>query len=218
MEELKFFVKENGIKLVLIDALMEVVAGADENSVKEMNPPLMAIRDLTESTGCAVIIIHHAGKVSKKTDAKNATFRGSSAIKGAVDFMIQVHKENDLINLSTSKVRDTEDFEIDAEMVFTDFSFHMVKAENTKVNNGMTKMKLEILSFLYKNTDSETPTILKAITGVEKTINNNLSDLKKSGYLISEKGGGRANVYNIHPDKKADVYILINKAGLIDEK
>lgn len=189
MEELKFFIKEKNIKLILMDALMEVIPGADENSVKEMNPPLMDIRNLIESTGAAVIIIHHAGKTKEQ---KNANFRGSSAIKGAVDLMIQIIKDKDTVNLKTSKVRDVEDFEIDAKMIFTDFSFHLdVDIDNYDVKYLISKNDKFFLKYMLDNGICTSEEMEKAASenGMSKTACSNF--LKSSEYINRANAGGR---------------------------
>ena len=205
MEELKFFITQNNIKIVLMDALMEVIPGADENSVKEMNPPLMAIRNLIEETGTAVVIIHHAGKAK---EAKNSQFRGSSAIKGASDLMIQVTKDGDDVNLKSSKVRDVEDFEINAKFLFSDFDFKMefiAEGEN-KITNQFSTTDREIIKFLYPDVNAKLSEIHEHIKGNQKTLSNKLSGLKKRG-LINNKN----SEWYIEKEQHYNAKIIIEK-------
>ena len=89
--------------LVIIDALADVMPGADENSVKDVQPVFLALRRIAEATQAAILIIHHSNKA-------NGTYRGSTAIKGAVDLMLMVDSAPDskYITFSADKARDIE--------------------------------------------------------------------------------------------------------------
>jgi hypothetical protein len=88
--------------LVAIDALADVMPGADENSVKDTQPVFMALRGLAERHQCAIVVIHHSNKAG--------SYRGSTAICGAVDMMLMVESkpESPDVDFATAKVRDTE--------------------------------------------------------------------------------------------------------------
>lgn len=90
-------------KLIIIDALADVMPGRDENLVKDVQPIFLALRQIAELLQVAIIIIHHANK-------SKGDYRGSTAIKGALDLLLQVESEpkSDLITFKTTKARDTE--------------------------------------------------------------------------------------------------------------
>jgi hypothetical protein len=90
-------------KLIIIDALADVMPGRDENLVKDVQPIFLALRQIAEVLQVAIIIIHHANK-------SKGDYRGSTAIKGALDLLMQVESEpkSDLITFKTTKARDTE--------------------------------------------------------------------------------------------------------------
>jgi len=90
-------------KLIVIDALADVMPGRDENLVKDVQPIFLALRQIAELLQVAIIIIHHANK-------SNGAYRGSTSIKGAIDLLIQVESEpkSELITFKTIKSRDTE--------------------------------------------------------------------------------------------------------------
>lgn len=92
-------------KLVIIDALADVMPGRDENAVKDVQPIFLALRKIAEDTQAAIVIIHHANKTGGKND-----YRGSTSIKGAIDLLVKVESENknDLIEFVTVKSRDTD--------------------------------------------------------------------------------------------------------------
>jgi hypothetical protein len=98
--------------LVILDALADVLPGADENTVRDTHPPFRALRGIAEKYQIAIIVIHHANKVGG--------YRGSSAIEGAVDLMLEVKSDKgaSIIELASTKTRDTEPFDFAAEIAF----------------------------------------------------------------------------------------------------
>lgn len=93
-------IDQTGTRLILIDALMDVIPGADENSVKDMQPAMLALSRLAKQTNAAIILIHHTNKAGD--------YRGSSAIKGTVDGMFIIEKASDspVVEVKTEKARD----------------------------------------------------------------------------------------------------------------
>jgi hypothetical protein len=72
------------LKTVFLDTFAKAVAGAEENSTREMQPIMNALREIALEMGVCIIIIHHSGK-----NAGNGA-RGSSAIFADVDFNIEI--------------------------------------------------------------------------------------------------------------------------------
>lgn len=64
-------------KLIVVDTLASVTAGADENSSKDMTVLVDYCKQLHKDTGAVVLLVHHEGK----TDGRGP--RGSSALHGA---------------------------------------------------------------------------------------------------------------------------------------
>lgn len=106
--ELKQLVGFTGAKLVLLDALADLALGADENAVKDMQPVFLGLRGIADSAPCAPLMIHHANKLGE--------YRGSSAIQGAVDLMIQVSSKvgSGNIDFEIKKSRDFEPYQFSA--------------------------------------------------------------------------------------------------------
>jgi RecA-family ATPase len=98
---LRLLIEESGAQLVIIDALADVMSG-DENSKQETQPVMTALRRIADQTRAALIFIHHSNKMGG--------YRGSSAIKAAVDLMVAVSSEDgkEYINFKTEKNRDGE--------------------------------------------------------------------------------------------------------------
>lgn len=92
------------LDVLVIDTLHTATAQADENSAKDMGVVLLAIRAATKELGCAVILVHHTNK-------GGTAERGSSSLRGAVDFMIEISKPSETGTNATmicSKLKDGE--------------------------------------------------------------------------------------------------------------
>jgi len=113
INELTAQIVVTGSKLIIIDALADVMPGRDENLVKDVQPIFLALRQIAEILQVAIIIIHHANK-------SKGDYRGSTAIKGALDLLMQVESEpkSDLITFKTTKARDTEPTDFAAQAQF----------------------------------------------------------------------------------------------------
>ena len=72
---------DQDIKLVVIDTLARHMTG-DENSNKEMSAFIALVDTIREEHGCAVLIIHHTGHCTDKSNRA----RGASAFYASLDF------------------------------------------------------------------------------------------------------------------------------------
>ena len=108
------YIEAAGAGLVIIDALADVMLGGDENAVKDVQRVFYNLRRAAERTGATILIIHHTSKAGN--------YRGSTAIKGAVDLMLMVESKpaSPNIEIRTEKSRDTEPFDLYATARFED--------------------------------------------------------------------------------------------------
>ena len=115
-------ITQTGARFVVIDALADVMPGRDENAVQFVQPVFIALRRVAESTQAAIVIIHHSNKAGG--------YRGSTAIKGAVDLMLQVESQPDSPNVDfrTEKARDTEPLTFAAVAHFEPERFYMTES------------------------------------------------------------------------------------------
>lgn len=95
---LRALIESEGTGLVIIDALAEIMDG-DENSKADVQPVFNNLRWIADTTGAAIVIIHHANKAGG--------YRGSTVIKNSVDLLVQVESEDgeNIINFTTQKNR-----------------------------------------------------------------------------------------------------------------
>lgn len=92
------------LDVLIIDTLHTAAVGADENSAQHMGKVLYSCRLASNHLGCAVILIHHTNK-------SGLIERGSSALRGAMDFMIKIGQPSDTathVVMSCEKLKDGE--------------------------------------------------------------------------------------------------------------
>jgi hypothetical protein len=87
-------------RLVVIDALAEVMPGGDENSVRDTALVFANLHREAERSGTTYCVIHHANK--------RGVYRGSSHLKGVVDTMVTITSgaESDRMEFRVTKARD----------------------------------------------------------------------------------------------------------------
>jgi hypothetical protein len=74
-----------GLDLLIVDTLHSATVGADENSAQDMGKVLAAAKLAARELGCAVLLVHHSNKAGTGE-------RGSSALRGAMDCMIEIKR------------------------------------------------------------------------------------------------------------------------------
>jgi len=121
IQKIRYCILTTGAKLCFIDAFSDIMATGDENSVKDTQPVFMALRRLAEDLDCAFVIIHHKNK--------QKDFRGSTAIPGAVDSMVEISSKDGCskIQFKTIKNRDGEPLKMNATIHWTENSFYLLK-------------------------------------------------------------------------------------------
>lgn len=92
---------DHQLDVLVIDTLHTAIEGADENSSKDMGLVLGAVRRVKEDLGCAVILVHHTNKAGNGE-------RGSSALRGAMDAMIEVSADSGKHSMNCAKLKDGE--------------------------------------------------------------------------------------------------------------
>ena len=132
-------------RLVIIDALADIMPGRDENAVKDTQPIFISLRKIAEETQAAIIVIHH--------NNKKGDYRGSSAIKGAIDLLLSVEKKNDSNNMmfKTEKARDTLARTFSATMNFDSGKFWLTTSEYEKTTAEYNKGCRYVFRYLTTN-------------------------------------------------------------------
>lgn len=200
--ELTNNINVSGAKLVIIDALADVMPGKDENLVKDVQPIFLALRKIAEDTQAAIILIHHANKGKKD-------YRGSTAIKGAIDLLLQIESEpdKDLINFETIKARDTEPMKFSAcaqfMMALDPKMFWLIPAATPKKIKTYSTGQEYVLRFLLKQGRSKIDDILgSADICSAETARKAVYALAKVPLIERVDGGGRGVTaeYELNPE------------------
>lgn len=89
-------------KLVIFDTFARALVGGDENSSKDTGLAIAAADRLRKRFGAHTLIIQHKNKMGG--------VRGSTAIPGAADTMVDVVKDGQLVTISCTKQKDFEKF------------------------------------------------------------------------------------------------------------
>jgi hypothetical protein len=92
------------LDVLVIDTLHTASIGAEENSSQDMGKVLQSCKKAASDLGCAVILVHHTNK-------GGTAERGSSALRGAMDFMIEISSDgnpNISAIMKCSKLKDGE--------------------------------------------------------------------------------------------------------------
>lgn len=94
-------IKDFQAKLVVFDNLGTISGQADENS-NQMIAVMSSLRSIAESTESAVVVIHHD---AKHDNGNRKTPRGHSSIEAALDAALCVRREDDMVNIMPTKMR-----------------------------------------------------------------------------------------------------------------
>lgn len=90
------------LDLLVIDTYHSAIEGANENASQDTGEILAAARYAMNRLGCSVLLVHH-------TDKGGNSERGSSALRGASDFMIEIKETgNRKFIMNCAKMKDGE--------------------------------------------------------------------------------------------------------------
>jgi hypothetical protein len=191
LAHLKGAIQATGAKLVILDALADFMPGGDENAVKDTLPVFRGLRSIAETTQSAIVVIHHAGK--------SGMYRGSSAICGAVDLMLEIKSETDSPNVSfeVTKTRDVEPFKFHAVCRWEDGTFDMLASPPRK-EVFFNKSQRYVLTYLLNKTNAAKKDIEANADVCEPgTARNALYNLVDRGLAerVDQGGSGDAAIY-----------------------
>ena len=201
-------IENQGAQLVIIDALVDIMAGGDENSVQDTQPIILALKRIAEKTGAAIIVIHHTNK--------QGGFRGSTAIPGAGDNLIIVNWEFEsrTMTFKSEKSRDGEPFELHGEAHWEGDAYWLtpITAVEKALTSDIGRPHYYVLKYLATH-DGEAA--LKDIRNNAdvcsgRSAHNAVYDLAQWGYVLrsDDGGGGTKAVYRL--SEKGKQWVQIN--------
>jgi hypothetical protein len=135
--------------MLVVDTLARCLVGGDENSAKDMGIAVAALDRLREALGCADLVLHHT---ARHHDGE----RGSTALRGAADTMLELKKHGDVVTIASDKQKDAADFhEIKLRLVSTDESCFLELAPETSQTDSPTGAARIALTALREASDDE---------------------------------------------------------------
>lgn len=88
-------------RLVIFDTYARCIPGGDENTAKDAGLAIRHCATIQRTLSTAVVLVHHANRAETGE-------RGSGALRGAADAMIEVNASDDVVRVECSKVKDWE--------------------------------------------------------------------------------------------------------------
>jgi hypothetical protein len=177
-------------KLIIVDALVDVMLGGDENAVKDVQPVFHSLRRVAEATESCILLVHHDNKIGG--------YRGSSAMQGAVDVMIAVDKDDDSnhLNFFCEKSRDAELQRWGAIANFGEWTFNLSPAAFQGKDDKLDQVDLDILEYLASKVGGAH--VVDVISDLEATgeytkskIRNHVNLLRTNGYIERVNEGSK---------------------------
>ncbi|CAN5490423.1 hypothetical protein BH10CHL1_BH10CHL1_01630 [soil metagenome] len=148
------------LDILIIDTLHSATAGADENSAQHMGIVLKLAKNAAQELGCAVLLVHHTNK-------NGTAERGSSALRGAMDCMIEIHRISETgikAVMTCAKLKDGEQWqEQTLDLVECEESVRVWWDEPSSSDNRSKKQNNDVEAIV---------TLLKAGPGKRYTANS----------------------------------------------
>jgi RecA-family ATPase len=211
--ELQMMILSCKAKVVIIDTLMDVLDGGDDNSSKDVAPLYKKLRVVAGITGSVIIIIHHANKMNG--------YRGSTAIKGGSDLMIQISSKTTSPNIDfkTEKERDIAHVEWAAVSYFDKGKMFYLTSSVKKISK-MGKVQEHVLNYLYSNPNA-TLEDMKTNKGncSANSIKPVVYKLVDMGYLSIDKKGHKS-IFELSEmgNNYADMYLTVNLGDYLSKQ
>jgi hypothetical protein len=193
-------VEERDVGLLIIDALADIMEG-DENSKQDTQPVFSALRKIAESTNTAIIVIHHSNK--------SGGYRGSSAIKGALDLMVKINSENDSnwIHFKSEKTRDAEGVKFTGVATWTEDQFYLSIADGSEKPRENSPSQQYVIEYLTLNGASSVNEIMDhADICSPEAARRAIYSLAKDDVInrINSGGQGKSAIYSLADDHVAE--------------
>lgn len=176
-------------KLIVIDTLARCMIGGDENSAKDVGLAIHGCSSIQRAFSSAVCLIHHTNKADRGE-------RGSGALRGAADSMIEVMAIGDgTIRTVCSKSKEGEPWEPQ------DFRFHQIDLSGVLVPPddihaiaiSLTPIEKSIMEFLalsvFEDAGTQVQQVINALNIGERHVYRLLSGLKNKGLAKNIKRG-----------------------------
>ncbi len=174
--------------LVVIDTLARNMIGGDENSARDVGLAINAADAVRQTSMATVLLVHHSGIDGSRP-------RGSSALEGAADTIVECKRDDDVVALRCIKAKDAE--------AFDDMHLHRVKVAGSLaleshgpvgLTDEMVESERRLLAILWDSFGT---------TGASTTNLRDVADMPKSTYYRALNSLlTRGEVVNVGTDKR----------------
>lgn len=197
----------NDITLAVIDNLGVVSGSSDENSA-DMQRPMGGLRWLAETTGAAIIVLHHQRKVSNGTTGARAgeTLRGHGSIEAALDLAMLVSRDGTNIILSATKVRGPSVTQFGAEFSFENDSQHELQTARfwpydptAQDAEDLANLESNIIDYLKKNPGDSANAVYGDVGGNKQKVLDVIRTMERDGKISRRPGSGNSSKLFIIP-------------------
>jgi hypothetical protein len=173
------------LDILILDTLHSVSYGAGENDTKDMGEVIKQAKRIAERLGCAIILVHHSNKAGTGE-------RGSSALRGAMDCMIEVKEVGGGRVMSCEKSKDGEKWKPQTfDLMAKDYSVRVEWGQIGEVNKDsgyQTIDKERLIDVMLKtpNTKFTVSSLAEVIGKGENHTRNLLSQMERDGQCVRE--------------------------------
>lgn len=174
--------------LIVFDTFARCLVGGDENTAKDTGLAIHHCAIVQRALGTAVNLVHHTNRAEKGE-------RGSGAIRGAADSMIELAPTGDgSVKVSCSKLKDDEPWE-PVEYVFRKVgnSGVLSLAEQEALARRITPQEMQIMEFMALEVFDESGVTARQLLGAlnihERHLYRMLSHLKHELTIIHDSRG-----------------------------
>lgn len=169
--------------LTVVDTLARCLVGGDENSAKDVGMAIDAVDRVRQTTMGTVLVVHHASR-----DGGNA--RGSSALDGAADTIIEVRASGDTgMKLVCEKQKDDQPFpDIFVERVKVGDSCAIYCQNAVAVDEDLARSETSLLDTVLAVVGSEgmsSAGLLRVAEMPDRTFYRALKALANKGLVVN---------------------------------
>lgn len=183
--------------LIILDTLARCIPGGDENSAKDMGIAVRHSSVIQREVNTGVTWVHHTNRADRGE-------RGSGAIRGAADAMIEVSATGDgVIRVTCSKSKDDAPWPHESLMFrpVNDSGVLIPAVDFSTIAINLTQVESDILEFIslsvFESASAQTHEIINALNISQRHVYRLLSGLKNKGLTQDVKKG--------HPTTLTDI-------------
>lgn len=175
------------ITFVVIDTYARCLIGGDENSAKDAGLAVRNCAKIQRELKSSVTLIHHTNKAESSE-------RGSGALRGAADSMVEISATDQNIRVECSKMKDREVWptEYYRFMPYGESGL-LLPADEVPTSTTLSKNHVKILEFLrlsvFDTCGARTQSIVQGVNLPASTVYRLLAELKTNSHVMQSKKG-----------------------------